>query len=423
MAVGVFNAVDSNDRRGATLLPDPEPEALWCPIISTDDHVLEPFDLFSDRVPAKFRDLAPRGVPNDDGILVWAFDDHRAHFTVGDGAAGRPKREWNAAPQRPEEFRPGVADPKARLADMDLVGVWAQLGFPSMPFGFAGSSFAQMRDPEVGLASLRAYNDWMIDQWCAADRRRFIPCQLAWLRDPSVAAADIYKNADRGFRAVSFSENPEHLGFGSIHGPHWEPFFAACEDTGTVVNLHCGSSGNIMRPSADSPHEVMSALFPVSGIVAVIDWIFARVPSRFPNLRIVLSESGFTWVPMAAERLIRSYRGQDVTDVWRADDAEPVHYLRENFWFASVEDPAGFQMIDMIGDDRVMVETDYPHFDTTWPLAQDMVRGQMDRLDGMTPDRIQRICYGNAAALYSHPEPPADWIDRSVVGRRAAARA
>jgi predicted TIM-barrel fold metal-dependent hydrolase len=110
-----------------------------------------------------------------------------------------------------------------------------------------------MADPLLGLACLRAYNDWMLDRWCASHPDRFIGCQLPWLRDVEVAAAEIRANAERGFKAVSFSENPEALGLPSLHSGRWDPFFPACAEAGTVVNLHIGSSGNVVRPSSDTP--------------------------------------------------------------------------------------------------------------------------------------------------------------------------
>jgi predicted TIM-barrel fold metal-dependent hydrolase len=412
-------ALDLDDTRrceNPTLLPEPVAEELWCPVISVDDHVLEPGDLFTSRVSPKFASAVPHQVVTEDLVPYWEIEDERYPITPTNGASGRPKREWNSAPQRYEEFRPAVWDSKLRLHDMDLTGVWAQLGFPSVVFGFAGSRLSRIKDSKVGLSAVQAYNDWMLDEWCAADRNRFIPCQVPWMRDPRQAAAEIYRNADRGFRAVSFSENPEALGFGSIHGEYWDPFFAACQETNTVVNLHVGSSGFVIKPSDDSPHEVVSALFPVNAIIAVVDWIFAKVPIRFPKIQLALSEGGVTWVPMVAERLRRSYRGLDVTKRWTAEDPEPVELLHRNFWFTSIEDPIGFRMLGDIGEDRVMVETDYPHFDSTWPRSQEMVRGE---LDGLSPDVIQKVCFRNAAALYRHPEPPSGWIEGSIVGAKS----
>ena len=107
---------------------------------------------------------------------------------------------------------------------------------------------------------------------------------------------------------MSFSENPEGIGLPNIYSDHWDPFFAACEETETVLNLHVGSSGTIQRPSSNSPVEVTTALFPVNAVLASVDWIFAKIPLRFPQLKIALSEGGISWVPAILERLDRAYR-------------------------------------------------------------------------------------------------------------------
>jgi predicted TIM-barrel fold metal-dependent hydrolase len=391
----------------ATLLPDPEPGPVWCPIISVDDHVLEPADLFEQRVPARFRDVVPRVEYDDDRVPFWVIDGVRHPIIVANGAVGRPAREKTFAPQKYEEFRTGVWDARARLADFDLIGVWASLSFPSLLFGFAGYRLAVAGDEDAGLAAVRAYNDWMLGEWCGTDVDRFIPCQVPCLSDPEVAAAEVRANAARGFKAVSFTENPEGQGLPGIYTSHWDPFFAACEETDTVLCLHVGSSGSIRRPSSVSPAEVMTGLFPIAAIEAVLDWIFARIPLRFPGLRIALSEGGVSWVPMVIERLRRVHRLVEQSTVWSIDDPDPVDVLRRNFWFTSIEDPSAFRNLDLIGEDRVMVESDYPHTDSSWPDTQHDLRVQLEHLREPT---IRKLCYGNAADLYRHAAPPASFL-------------
>src|SRR5207247_2313253 len=132
-------------------------------------------------------------------------------------------------------------------------GVWASLCFCSTMWGFAGTRLQKMKDPEVGLACIQAYNDWMLEEWCGAAPERFIPCQLPWLGgDADAAAAEIYRNAERGVHSVSFSENPEALGYPNVYDRYWDPFFRACEETQTVVNLHVGSSGTSHFPCSSS---------------------------------------------------------------------------------------------------------------------------------------------------------------------------
>src|SRR5215211_4710335 len=189
----------------ATFLPEPDPEPLFCPIVSADDHVLEPADVFSRRMPRALVDAAPHVVYDADDAAYWQIDDLRMPNVILNGAVGRPFEEWDTSPQRFDEFRPGVMDVDARLADMDLCGIWGSLCFPSATWGFTGSVLAQLRDQEVGLAAVRAYNDWMLEDWCGAAPDRFISCQLPWLSDPELAAQEIRRNAARGFRSVSFS--------------------------------------------------------------------------------------------------------------------------------------------------------------------------------------------------------------------------
>jgi predicted TIM-barrel fold metal-dependent hydrolase len=397
-----------------TFIPEPRAEPLFCPIVSVDDHALEPAHAFEGRLPAKLADRAPHVELDDEGVPWWVFETARMPILFANGAAGRSLEEWKGASRCTyEEFRPSVSDPVARLADMDVAGIWASLCFGSTLWGFAGSRFARVEDAELGLASLRAWNEWMLDEWCATDRDRFIPCQLPWLADPEVAASEVRRNAERGFRAVSFSENPEGLGFASIYGGHWDPFFRACAETGTVVNLHVGSSGRTANPSSASPPEVIAALFPLSGIETVVDWIYAKVPVHHPELQIVLSEAGLSWVPMVAERLRRAHRHVPASDVWTSDDPDPVELLHRNFWFTSLEDPTGFALLDLIGEDHVMVETDFPHMDSTWPGCQSMIRSE---LTGLAPATIAKVCFENACGLYRLPPPPAELVARADMG-------
>ena len=395
-----------------TFIDEPDPEPLFCPMISVDDHALEPPTLFEGRVPAKFEDRVPYIEVAENGLPWWVVDGKPLPIIFANGAAGRVAEEWGTFGVTYDECRRGVWDPVARLHDMDLTGVWSSLCFGSTVWGFAGTRFSKMDDPEVGLASLRAYNDWMIEEWCAAAPDRYIPCQLPWLRDAEIAAEEIRKNAERGFRAVSFSENPEGLGFPNIYDDSWDPFFRACEETQTVVNLHVGSSGTVHKPCSSSNVNVNVALFPLSGIEALIDWVYAEIPVKYPNLTIALSEAGVSWVPMALERLKRAAR-HAVGGAWPGGDLTPVELVRRNFVFTSIEDPSAFQALDVVGEDNVMVETDYPHTDSTWPGSQAMIRGE---LEGLSDEVIRKVCYENAGRIYRTPMPPDDLIARSEVG-------
>jgi len=402
------NGVGVSESRLA-LLPEPERRPVFTPFISVDDHALEPPDLFSSRVSRRFRDGAPR-VDLTTGRPRWVVEDRVIPVVGGDAAVGRPMRDWIQLEIGYDEMRPGVRDPRERVRDMDVIGEWASLCFPSIAWGFAGKVFSQMKDRELGYASFRAYNQWMLEEWCRAAPERFIPCQVAWLADPVLAAEELRRNAALGFKCVTFSENPHGLGFASLYSGEWDPFFAACEETGTVINLHVGSSGAIRQPSPETPIAAVTALFPLSGIEALYDWIFARIPVRFPGLRIVTSEAGVAWVPLVADRLASVYRRREsYAPTWQDSDPTFLEVMHRNFYFTSIDDPSAFHNLDIIGPDKVMLESDYPHADSTWPDTQTIFA---DELGHLPPETVAQIAYRTAASLYRHPEPDPAWVEQ-----------
>src|SRR5579872_3511249 len=274
------------------LLPDPEPRTRRYTVISVDDHLIEPPDLFEGRMPAALADRAPRVVEFENGSQAWTYEDNLFPNVGLNAVVGRPKDQWSMDPARFDEMRRGCWDIHARIADMDVAGIWASLCFPSLIAGFAGAVFSKSKDPELGLACVRAWNDWHHEVWAGTYPERIIPLQILWLADPEIAAEEVRRNAARGFKAVSFAENPVNLKLPSVHTDHWDPFLAACEETGTVVCLHTGSAGWTAAQSPGAPLELYTTLFPVNALAAAADWLWARVPLRFPGLRIALSEGG-----------------------------------------------------------------------------------------------------------------------------------
>lgn len=376
-------------------------------LISVDDHLVEPADVFVERMPTHLAERAPRVITQDDGTELWAFDG-RTFPQIGlNAVVGRPKHEWSMEPARFDEMRRGCWDPVARLDDMDLDGVWASLCYPSLIAGFAGSMFSQVADPELGLACVRAWNDWHADVWVATCPERFIAVQIPWLVDPHVAADEVRANAARGFKAVSFLENPVDLGLPSMHTDHWDPFLAACEETGTVICLHCASSGWSASRSPGAPLELLTSLFPVNALVTAADWLWSGVPVRFPRLRICLAESGIDWVPMLIHRIDyvmdHSASGQGA---WPDPAHHPTEVLRRNFWFSVIELTSTLNLRNEIGVDHIVLESDYPHADSTWP---DTYTRAEKALAGLPPDEVERICWRNASELFGHPGPPPDF--------------
>ena len=394
-------------RLGTTLLPDPEPRPILAPVISVDDHLIEPPDLFIGRMPAALADQAPKIVETDAGDQVWVYED-RTYPNVGlNAVVGRPRDSWSMDPARFDEMRPGCYDIDARIRDMDINGVWASLCFPSLVAGFCGAVFSRSNDPELGLACVRSWNDWHAEVWAGTHPERIIPLQLPWLADIELAADEVRRNAAVGFKAVSLPEFPAQLGFPSIFSGKWDPLFAACAETETVVCLHTGASSWAPLPSPDPPFELLPTLFPVNGLVAAAEWLWSGAPLRFPDLRVAFSEGGIGWVPMLLDRvdyvLHHSASGNE-SSAWPSDML-PSEVARRNFWFCTIDDPSVLGLRERIGVDHIMVESDYPHADSTWPDTQQVMADAMGHLPA---DEMRQMAGGNAARLFRHPMPAED---------------
>ena len=198
--------------------------------------------MFAGRLPARSR-LAPWVVETEEGHEVWEFDGN-VYFQVGlNVVVGRKREDWKVEPTRFNEMRPGCFDIEPRIRDMDINGVWALVNFPSQITGFCGSVFSRCSDPELGLAVTQAWNDWFHDEWYSAHPDRIVPMGITYLADADQGAAEIRRNAARGFTAVTLPEMPHRIGMEPIFSSWWDPIIAACAETGTVICLHVGSTG------------------------------------------------------------------------------------------------------------------------------------------------------------------------------------
>jgi predicted TIM-barrel fold metal-dependent hydrolase len=369
-------------------------------IVSVDDHLIEPPDLFEGRMPEQLADRAPRVVELDGGRQAWEYEGGLYPNVGLNAVVGRPKDEWSMEPANFDEMRRGCWDIDARVEDMDAAGIAASVCFPSLIAGFAGTVFSRSKDPDLGLACVEAWNDWHVDVWAGTHPGRIIPTQITWLLDPERAAAMVRANAERGFRALSFAEFPARLDLPSPRSGHWDPLLAACQETDTVLCLHTGSSSWVPLPSDDPAFELFPTLFPVNGYLAAADWLWSGVCTRFPDLKIVLSEGGIGWVNMLADRvdyvLDHSASGQESGN-WD-DDLKPSEVLARNFWFCTIDDPSTLDgVLDRFGPDHVMVEVDYPHADSTWPDTQELL-GQ--RLAHLPDDVVAKLTHRNAEELF-----------------------
>jgi predicted TIM-barrel fold metal-dependent hydrolase len=360
-------------------------------LVSVDDHLVEPPDLFEGRLPAAMADRAPRVVHQDDGTDVWVFGDQEIPNIGLNAVAGRPPEEYGVDPTSFDELRVGTYDVDARVRDMDANGVLGSMCFPSFP-QFCGQVFSKSGDPALGLAVLQAYNDWHVDEWCGAHPGRFIPLGVLPLWDPELMAAEVRRLARRGCHAVTFSENPEKLGFPSFHDPHWDPFWTACSDEGTIACLHIGSSSEVVITSLSAPITTMITLQPVNLVQAAADLLWSRVVRQFP-MKFALSEGGIGWIPYLLERADYVYRHHRTWTGTDLGDALPSDLFRERFVTCFIDDRVGIGLRHEIGVEHICWEADYPHSDSTWPESPERLA---EALDGVPDDEVAAITHRNA---------------------------
>ncbi|UQX13180.1 amidohydrolase family protein [Candidatus Mycobacterium methanotrophicum] len=401
-----FATAKTGDERSVTFLPDPTRAPRRYTVISVDDHIVESPDTFTGRLPRRLADRTPRVVDIDDGGQNWVYDDRELPNVGFNAVVGRPVSEYGFEPVRFDEMCCGAWDIHDRIKDMDLNGIYASFNFPSFLPGFAGQRLQQVTDDrDLALACVRARNAWHHEVWAGSYPDRIIARQLSWLLDPELGATMISENVERGFHAVTFSENPALLGLPSIHSGHWDPMIAARAETGTVVNLHIGCSGSSPSTTEDAPPDVQGVLFFAYAISAAVDWLYSGLPSKFPDLRICLSEGGIGWVAGLLDRLdhMLSYHAMYGTWASSGERVTPAEVFTRNFWFCAVEDKSSFVQCDRIGVDNIMLEADYPHCDSTWPHTQEAIHEQIaDLPQGV----IRKITWENASRLYRHPVLP-----------------
>ena len=388
-------------------------------IISVDDHVVEPPDLWTSRLPAKYQDRCPRverdsavfnfeggeftyqkGVPGGAECDWWLYDDLVYPFPKLSAASGF--ETLDVEPVTFDQIRPGGWKQADRLADMTANHVDASLCFPNVLPRFCGQTFLEREDKELALLCVQAYNNWMIDEWCAGDARgRLIPLTLIPLWDPAAAALEVHRCADKGSFAVAFSENPYHLGLPSIHDKDrfWDPFLTACQETDTVVCMHIGSSSKMPTTSPDAPFSVSSTITFANAMGSMCDYILSGVFVRFPRLRVSYAEGQVGWMPYVIERMDKIWAERGDASFGIDLPEPPSSYIPGHVWGCIFDDEIGLKNRDVIGMDQICFEVDFPHADSTFPHTLEVATRICDAA-GLADEEVYKLMRGNAIECF-----------------------
>jgi predicted TIM-barrel fold metal-dependent hydrolase len=365
-------------------------------LFSVDDHLIEPEHVWTERLPRRLREAGPH-VIHEGGRDIWVYNDKQIPNVGLNAVAGRPKEEWNLDPVRFDEMIPSCYDPVERAKIMKEQGVVGSLCFPSLP-GFAGRVFYEFEDKELANLCIRAYNDFVFDEWCAACPEFYVPVTIVQLWDPQLAAAEIRRNAARGGRSVSLPDNPSPMGLPSIHNPWWDPVWRALEETDSVISLHIGASGRLFRASPDMYFTAVISAGPLmAGCETLADLILSRVPHEFPGLKWVITEGGIGYLPYFMERFDITWENNRGWEDGVNKEYRPSDIFRRSFWVCAVNERFGLEQREHIGVDKILWETDFPHAETPWPNCQSVAEKQFS---GMPDIHVAKITHLNAESLF-----------------------
>jgi predicted TIM-barrel fold metal-dependent hydrolase len=257
--------------------------------------------------------------------------------------------------------------------------------------------FLQAADTELAGLSVRAWNDFSVDEWSAAAPGRFIPLAILPVWDVAATVKEIYRVAAKGAKAVSFPENPAPLGLPSFHTSHWDPVLSALEDTGLPMCLHFGSSSLVPGFAGEAPFAVAISLYATNLMWTTSDLLFSGLLQRHPKLKVVLAEGGIGWIPYIVERCDSTwYRHRWYQDIDR--ETPPSELFRTHFYGCFIDDVHGLASRHVIGVDRITFEVDYPHSDSNWPNTR---KRAAEVFADVPDDEVEMILETNARKLFS----------------------
>jgi uncharacterized protein len=382
-------------------------------LVDSDSHYSEPYDLWTSRAPAKYRDSVPQVRTDDEGRKRWWLGD-RPLFMAG--GASFVNKAGDKTPMHKLDITQGMDwdsiheasyDAKARLDIMDKLGIWAQIVYPNT-MGFAAYALINELDSETGAAIVSVYND-AIAEWQGEGEDRLFPMAVLPFWDIKASVAEVERIAGMGLRGITMAGNPHLGGLPDLGQPDWEPLYEALSHHGMPINIHVGSTNSTAGDDHNAawPSLEKRAVKPVNSVQMelnnsrfISNLVVSDVLLKYPDLKWVSVESGIGWIPYVLERIDYEYREQ-----FPGDEApsrpNAIEMFRRNiygtFWF---EHAGPVLLLDYLGVDNIMWETDFPHPTCLYPSP---VERTVEALKDVNPVTIRKIMQDNAVQLYNLP--------------------
>jgi predicted TIM-barrel fold metal-dependent hydrolase len=381
-------------------------------LISSDGHLEVPPERWSGRVPAKYRDRAPHTVHLPDGgdaLMIEGQPLLEANFL--DLRAGRPAGQWQPFGLKVEDAA-GTGSPEQRVGEQDRDGIDAEVLFPAM---VAGPVFwRNIAHDQVYKAVIRAYNDWLAEEYCAVAPDRLIGMGVIPITNVDDAVAEMEHCARLGLKGVLLGALPSALGYPT---PEDDKFWAAAVEMGMPVTVHVQfyrTGPRASQPTFRYPKEVPEVMqrlrrpflewitnFGLAPSISIAQLVLAGVFDRFPKLNVFFAETRLGWVPFWLEHADLWYRRHlgwaEEQLGFKPLKALPSEYVRRHVYFSVQYERVAVEERRHVGVDRIMFATDFPHIECEWPNTRPLV--EEIYADVPEPEK-RRIWAGNAVEFF-----------------------
>lgn len=379
------------------------PELQGIKIVDCDTHITEAPDLFTSRAPARLKDKVPH-VRRVNGVDRWFVGD-RNFGSLGGNVIRTDNNKLLGRLAFPtiDEGHPGAHDTKARLQAMDDMGVHAQICYQNSGVTQAGSLMT-LGDDELALTVIKLYNDASAERQRESGQRLFTLGHLP-LWNKAAMEAEAERCLDMGIKGFVLPDTPERVKVPSYLDDYWTPFLELCEERGAPINFHLNAA---IDPNAltwegfefEQTLAVVATMFSIGNAATLGNWMVSGRLDRHPKLKIGLIESGMGWVPFAIEALEHQF-DEMLPAKSKILKRRPWEYFRDHFWVTYWFEKVGPErLLDVLGADKVMFETDYPHPTSLYPGVQDHI---MKTLGGVDPEVRKKVLETNAVKLYNLP--------------------
>ena len=375
--------------------------ALRFGVISVDDHVVEPPDLWTRCMShAKWSDRIPHIAAQPDGTERWVVDGQVGAATSL-AATGALSRESGVEAQSWSEIPQSAYDPRARLAEMDSDGIDCSVLYPSAA-GVSGEVICAIKDIDLQIECARVYNDWMIDVWAAASPR-FVAQAILPAGSIEAAAEEVRRAVARGHKGVVMPAQPSQVNPAAPHlyKPEWDPLWATIEELDIPVCFHAGSAPSVMfeiSPTYDTAGaRAFDNVRQSAGSAALINgMVLSGILYRFARLQPVFPGSAIDYVPFALEALDHQWERQRLAEN-EGFAQRPSEVFHRQCYVTTWKEKVGLRNRNYIGSDRILWQSEFPRSSSTYPESARMIENNFAEVPA--PER-ELILWRNAARLY-----------------------